>query len=61
MDRLPQIRGKLDKIPKIIEINMKKVQRKQKHIYDKKAKECTEVGDEVLVNRPTKKGKLKRE
>ena len=62
MDSLSQIWGRLEEMSKIVEINVKKAQRKQKHFYHEKAKEHElEVGHKVLVKIPTKKSKLKLE
>ena len=62
LDGLSQIRARLEELSEIVEINMKKAQRKQKHHYDKKARECTlEVRDDVLVKIPSKQRKLKLE
>ena len=56
MDSLSQIWGRLEEMSKIVEINVKKAQRKQKHFYHEKAKERElEVGHKVLVKIPTKK------
>lgn len=60
LESLSQVGARLDEMTKIVETNIKKAQRKQKYHYHKKAKDCTlEVGDEVLIQVPSKPSKLK--
>ena len=62
LESLSQIRTRLEEMARVVEKNMKKTQKKQKHHYDKTAKERKlEVGDQVLVLIPAKRSKLKLE
>lgn len=59
LDSMSQIWVRPEEMTNIMEMNMKKAQRRHKYYYDQKAKESTlEVGDEVLVMIPSKKSKL---